>query len=60
MIIRITDDFDLSKIITSGQCFRAKEIKQGLFRFITGENVLYIKKIYDCKYDVNCDNQCWK
>ena len=36
--IKIYDDFDLKKIADSGQCFRVKEIENGLFRFITGKN----------------------
>ena len=59
MDITITDDFDLNKIIASGQCFRAKEIRKGLFRFITGEDVLYIQEKAPHRYDVSCNNQLW-
>ena len=59
MNITITDDFDLEKIIASGQCFRAKEVRDGLYRFITGENVLYIQRTDDQQYDINCDSQQW-
>ena len=45
MHIFIRDEFDLYKIIHSGQCFRAVEINDGLFRFITGRHVLYIRHI---------------
>ncbi|MCR5656976.1 MAG: DNA-3-methyladenine glycosylase 2 family protein [Butyrivibrio sp.] len=45
MIININDDFDPKKIQVSGQCFRVKEVEEGLFRFITGEHVVYIRKI---------------
>lgn len=60
MNITITDDFDLKKIIASGQCFRAKEVRDGLYRFITGENVLYIRRMDDQQYDVNCNPQQWE
>lgn len=59
MNVIIRDDFDLGKIVASGQCFRAKEIRKGLFRFITGEDVLYIRKVNVCEYDINCDFSQW-
>lgn len=43
MIITIEDDFDLSKIAYSGQCFRVANVSDNMFRFIKGDNVLYIK-----------------
>ena len=49
MRIRIQDDFDMKKIRISGQCFRVKELEGGVFRFITGKNVVYIRKIEDEK-----------
>lgn len=59
MIVTIIDDFDLDKIIASGQCFRAKEIGEGLFRFISGKNVLYIRKLDIHTFDLSCDQQLW-
>lgn len=44
MYITIEDDFDLQKIADSGQCFRVKCFNDDTYRFITGENVLYIRK----------------
>ena len=35
MKITIEDDFDLDKIIGSGQCFRPRRIEDGVYRFIT-------------------------
>ena len=43
MIIDIKDDFNLLKIADSGQCFRAIEVKDGIYRFITNDNVIYMK-----------------
>lgn len=43
MIINIEDDFDLYKIANCGQCFRGIEVTDGVFRFITKENVIYMK-----------------
>lgn len=42
MDIYIKDDFDLRKIVNSGQCFRPKETEPGTFRFITEDKVLYV------------------
>ncbi len=43
--ITIKDDFDLGKIISCGQCFRAREMDDGSYRFVTGNHVLYLKPI---------------
>lgn len=43
MQIEIQDDFDLAKIVASGQCFRACRMDKGTYRFITGKDVVYIK-----------------
>ena len=59
MIINIYDDFDLDKIANCGQCFRAKDIKDGVYRFITKSKVVYIKKIGDNAFDVSCDSREW-
>ena len=58
--IRIKDDFNLAKITESGQCFRAKEIQPELFRFITLNHVVYIKKIDDGVFDVSCNAVAWE
>lgn len=63
MRVEISDDFDLAKIYDCGQCFRAKPMEDGSFRFITGENVLYIKKIKDSGtggiFEVSCGAEEW-
>lgn len=40
--ITIDDDFDLAKIIDSGQCFRPHRIEEGVFRFVSGEHTVDI------------------
>ena len=60
MEIKISDDFDLKKIVNSGQCFRPKEIEAGVFRFIGGENILHISKRDENLFDVDCDEETWK
>lgn len=60
MEIKISDDFDLKKIVESGQCFRPKEIEKGLFRFIVGENILHISKRDEGIFEVDCTAEEWK
>ena len=59
MFVTIRDSFDLKKIADSGQCFRVREFPDGRFRFITGQNVLYIKKEGDDLYSVSCTEDAW-
>ena len=60
MIVRIEDDFDLDKITSCGQCFRAEKITTNTFRFITGKNVLYISALGNANYRVSCDENIWQ
>lgn len=63
MIISITDDFDLTKIMNSGQAFRIAEVN-GYYRFITGSDIIYIKHIEGPAYELsgtfNDDPSCKK
>ena len=59
MIINIEDDLDLKKIADSGQAFRIAEISDGEYRFVTGDQVLYIKPVKLQKngagsYEISC------
>ncbi|WP_428076772.1 DNA-3-methyladenine glycosylase family protein [Candidatus Avelusimicrobium fimicolum] len=58
--VTIKDDFDLNKIISSGQIFRAKKIHNYTYRFITKNKVLYISSKNKFLYKVNCDINTWK
>ena len=60
MEIKINDDFDLKKIVDSGQCFRPKEISAGIFRFFVGENVLNIKKNGENIFELDCSAENWE
>ncbi len=60
MEVKINDDFDLKKIVDSGQCFRPKEVEPGLFRFIFGANVLYIRELGAGIFDVDCAAEDWE
>ncbi len=59
MLITINDDFDMKKIADSGQCFRCRDM-DGTYRFMTGGNVVYLKKISDTKYDASCSLGEWE
>lgn len=60
MEIRIPDLFDLQKITDSGQCFRVTPQPDGTYRFITGGQVLYIRKTSEETYQVSCDQDTWE
>ncbi|MCR5561508.1 MAG: 8-oxoguanine DNA glycosylase, N-terminal domain-containing protein, partial [Bacteroidales bacterium] len=60
MQLRIDDDFDLLKIINSGQCFRAALLPDDVFRFVSGGCVLYIKKETGDLFDVSCSDDEWE
>ena len=60
MQIEIQDDFDLEKIVTCGQCFRAKAIDNSLFRFVSGDHVIYMKETGEHQFDVSCTDAEWK
>jgi N-glycosylase/DNA lyase len=40
--IYIQDDFNLDKIVNSGQCFRPRQVEGGAWMFVCGSNVLLI------------------
>ena len=46
MLVEIQDDFDLEKIALSGQCFRVGRLQDGAYRFISGDEVIYIRETY--------------
>ncbi|MBQ7454084.1 MAG: DNA glycosylase [Selenomonadaceae bacterium] len=60
MQININDDFNLKKIVDSGQCFRPREIESGVFRFIVDENILHVKELGGGVFDVDCDEATWR
>ncbi len=59
MLVNINDDFDLEKIDGSGQCFRVRRFDDGGYRFISGENVVYIRKAGEDRYAVSCSEKEW-
>lgn len=59
MEVHIPDLFDLQKIADSGQCFRVAPLPGGTYRFITGDQVLYIRKTGEETYQVSCGRDTW-
>ena len=62
MQVTIKDDFDLEKIIDSGQCFREKCLEDGNYRFISGDSAIYLRP-EDREagvYTVSCDHNSWE
>lgn len=49
--VTIQDDFDLDKILESGQCFRPRKLGDGRFRFVSGKALLYLTPLGCGQYD---------
>ena len=60
MEVQIWDLFDLDKIVESGQCFRAAVLPGGIYRFLTRDQVLYIRYCSDHMYAVSCNPETWE
>ncbi len=60
MVLEIQDDFDPVKIAFSGQCFRVKQFDDGVFRFITGDHVVYLERAGENCFSVSCGGDEWR
>ena len=60
MRVEIQDDFNLRKIVESGQCFRASLIDDDIYRFVTGNNVVYMKETEKGIFSVSCGFNEWQ
>ena len=61
-LVAILDDFDLDKIIESGQCFRPQKLSDGRYRFLSGSALLYLTPLGDGQYDAawyGSDREYW-
>lgn len=58
--VKIEDDFDLAKIADCGQCFRARIFDDGTYRFITDNDVIYIRQLCENEYEVCCGAGSWE
>lgn len=59
MHITIEDDFSPEKIARSGQCFRVRELPGGVFRFVTGKHVLYLRQTKS-RFEISCGAAAWR
>ena len=60
MLIHISDDFDLDKIATSGQCFRWYPCSPDTYRIIAGADCLYMTDLGDDRFDFDCTEDIFK
>lgn len=60
MIINMTDDFNLSRIADSGQCFRWQKLDENRYRILHGAYCLYIDDLGECQYNLSCDENQYK
>lgn len=60
MLVEICDDFVLEKITLSGQCFRARRMPDGAYRFIICDEVIYIREVENQKFSVSCSYEKWR
>lgn len=60
VILQIKDDFDIEKIVNSGQCFRPRMLSDGSFLFVTGRDFLKIKEVGHNSFGVSVDLDTWK
>lgn len=58
--VQIEDDFDLDKILNSGQCFRPCRVPGGAYRFITGSQLLYLRPLGGGGYQARCAPGAWE
>ncbi|MBQ8093187.1 MAG: hypothetical protein IJ242_06385 [Clostridia bacterium] len=59
MILNISDDFDLSRIAGSGQCFRWQRQSDESYRIIHGQECLYIRQTGAEQYELDCSEDAF-
>lgn len=59
MLITVNDHTDLEKIRVSGQAFRIAVMPDGRYRFVTRDNVIYVRQLDPHTLDVSCDKSAW-
>ena len=59
MVVQISDEFDLEKIVYSGQCFRPRKLNNGAFLFISADEFVEVSQIDANTLQVNCDEEKW-
>ncbi len=63
MILTISDDFNLSRIAESGQCFRWEKLSAERYRILNGTACLYAETLGDHRFQFSCSetefNDIW-
>lgn len=57
--IKLKYALNLQKIMESGQCFRPVNLKNGRYRFINGNRILYCRQESDFDIFVSCGREEW-
>ena len=55
MVLGIADDFDLTRIAESGQCFRWEPAPDGGYRVLNRASCLYVRKLGERAFEFECD-----
>lgn len=59
--VETEEELSLDKIIDSGQCFRPRRLSSGLYRFIKGREILYIRpERGEREFLVSCSREKWE
>ena len=58
--VQIRDDFDLDKILASGQCFRPEKQPDGWYRFLSGSSLLWLRHCGGQEYELRCPEGAWE
>lgn len=58
-VVSIPDDFDLDKILESGQCFRPRKLPDGRYRFLSASSVLCLRPLGGGQYEAQLYGADW-
>lgn len=58
--MQLEEPLSLRKITDSGQCFRPVELEDGLYRFITGDHILYCEQHTETELLISCGAREWE
>lgn len=56
MVSAIADDFDLTRIAESGQCFRWEQVSDGSYRVLNREKCIYTRRTGENTFEFDCNN----
>lgn len=58
--IELSAELALPKIVESGQCFRPVRLENGLYRLISGQNILYCRQRSPHELEISCGKEEWE